>query len=433
MLPAPGAYNTHTCIDKKLHRQKRKVVSQAFSEGAIRAFEPAMVKNINVFIDELVQHCKERSGEDGWSQPLNMSTVTQYLAMDVMGEFSFGRNFEMQTKQTNRFLVDAIKASSRVAGVYAQYPRLKDIGVERWLKKGNWTRAKFGMLMKAMVEKRISQGAGASHDLFSFIINSQDPETGQKFTLDEIWAESRLFIIAGMLTVIGPTLWIIITDSTRVGYNSYLHVCNFLYLSRNPECREKLTKAIRETFASASEICTGPRLYSCHYLRACIDEAMRMSPPIGTALWREVCDSGIIIDGEWIPPRVDVGSSLYSIHHNEDYFDDPWTYNPDRWMETGTPYAPRHIQQLAFNPFSLGSRKCVAQTMSYTEISITLAKALWYFDLRIPTGPLSKIGAGIEGASKGRHRPHEFQLWEHFTSHHDGPFLELRPGTKLVG
>jgi cytochrome P450 len=207
----------------------------------------------------------------------------------------------------------------------------------------------------------------------------------------------------------------------------------FFYLSRNRECREKLSTTIRETFASADEICTGPRLSSCHYLRACIDEAMRMSPPIGTALWREVCDGGIIIDGEYIPPGVDVGSSLYSIHHTEDYFDDPWTYDPDRWMKPPAPDVRKLNQQLAFNPFSLGSRKCVAQTMSYTEISITLAKALWYFDFRIPRGPLSEVGGGVEGASKGRHRPQEFQLWEHLTSQHDGPFLELRLRKRPAG
>lgn len=199
MVPAPGAYNTHTCIDKALHRRKRKVVSQAFSESAIRAFEPTMLNNIKIFIDQLARRCDVHANPEGWSEPQDMSAITQYLTLDVMGEFGFGRAFELQTKATNRFLIDAINASSRVAGVYAQYPRLKDVGVERWMKRGTWTRAKFGMLMKEMVEKRISQDVDASRDLFSFIINAKDSETGEGFTLEEIWAESRLFMIAGRL------------------------------------------------------------------------------------------------------------------------------------------------------------------------------------------------------------------------------------------
>lgn len=152
-----------------------------------------------------------------------------------------------------------------------------------------------------------------------------------------------------------------------------------------------------------------------------------MSPPVGAALWREVCKDGMVIDGEYIPAGVEVGSSLYSIHHLDTAFDNPWKYDPGRWLpnESSTDEDWSTRQRLAFNPFSLGSRKCVAQSLAYTEISMTLAKALWHFDFRVPSGYLGRIGAGTEGDRKGRHRPDEFQLREHLTSHHDGPFLEF--------
>ncbi|KAF2872247.1 cytochrome P450 [Massariosphaeria phaeospora] len=412
MLSIPGVFNTHTCIDKTLHRRKRKVVNQAFSDSSIRAFEPTMIKNIDIFIDQLVRHCQCHQNLDEWSEPLDMSTVTQRLALDVMGEFGFGRTFDMQTSDTNRFLIDAIRATSRVVGLFYQYPRLKKLGVEEWLKTGIWTRSKFGELVKGMVQKRLSEEADASHDLFSFIINAKDPETGQGFTLEELWCESRLFIIAGSDT-----------SSTAMA-------AAFFYLSRNPECKKKLHTLIRETFSNAEEIRTGPKLASCGYLRACIDEAMRMSPPITGALLREVVsEGGMVIDGEHVSAGVNVGTSLYSIHHNNSVFDNPWKYDPNRWMglesESEAFVNRQRMQRLAFNPFSLGSRTCVAQTMAYAEITITLAKILWYFDFRIPGGPLGQIGAGGEGDRTGRHRTQEFQLREHLTSHHEGPYLEF--------
>ena len=92
------------------------------------------------------------------------------------------------------------------------------------------------------------------------------------------------------------------------------------YLSRYPPCYRKLAAEIRSRFTSSSEIHSGPKLSSCHYLRACIDEALRMSPPITLIPYREVCNEGITVDGEYIPAGTDVGVSIYSLHHNEDLF-----------------------------------------------------------------------------------------------------------------
>lgn len=56
----------------------------------------------------------------------------------------------------------------------------------------------------------------------------------------------------------------------------------FFYLSRNAEAYSKLANEIRTTFASHAEIKGGPKLASCRYLRASIEEALRMSPPVSS-------------------------------------------------------------------------------------------------------------------------------------------------------
>lgn len=56
----------------------------------------------------------------------------------------------------------------------------------------------------------------------------------------------------------------------------------FFYLSRNPEAYGKLADEIRTTFSSHSEIHGGPKLAGCRYLRACIEEALRMSPSVSS-------------------------------------------------------------------------------------------------------------------------------------------------------
>ena len=196
---AQGVSNTHTCVDKVEHRRKRKAVSQGFSEQAIRAFEPTMARHVNNLLAQIASWPRS-SAQGGWTEPVNMTERCKYLALDVMGEFGFGQTFEVQTREENRFLVDAIRAASFIAGVYSQYPRLKDLNVGKLIRpKGAWTREKFAGLMKRLTEQRVAAGRDTHHDLFSFIMKAEDSKTGDKFSVADLWAESRLIMIAGKL------------------------------------------------------------------------------------------------------------------------------------------------------------------------------------------------------------------------------------------
>ena len=152
-----------------------------------------------------------------------------------------------------------------------------------------------------------------------------------------------------------------------------------------------------------------------------------MSPPISGTLWREVCSGGINLDNNHIPAGYDVGVNPYAVHHNEELYPDSYRYKPERWIvsEDNPPGAVERAR-FAFSPFSLGSRACAGRSMAYMELADTLAKTLWYMDFRRAEGPWGKISAGSEWAREGRHRVKEFQLQEHLTCSHDGPFLQFR-------
>ena len=199
--PAPGVYNTLSCIDKTLHKRKRKVVSQSFSEQAIRSFEPTILRNVDVLLKQIA-HSRTDVTKKGWTDVVNMTDKCKRFTLDVMGELAFGDRFDLQTREENRFILQAVRATSKVCGVYSQFPELKSTAFERLMKsnsKSNWTQQKFGVFMKEVIQRRLVASRDISHDLFSFIIDAKDPETGEGFSLDEIWAESRLFMVAGRL------------------------------------------------------------------------------------------------------------------------------------------------------------------------------------------------------------------------------------------
>ncbi len=152
-----------------------------------------------------------------------------------------------------------------------------------------------------------------------------------------------------------------------------------------------------------------------------------MSPPISGTLWREVLPGGICLDNEHIPGGYDIGVNPYAVHHNEDLYPDSYTFKPERWIVSAeNPKEVVERARLAFSPFSLGSRGCAGRSMAYIELTNTLARTIWYTDFRRAEGPLGLVAGGVEGGVEGRHRVKEFQLREHLTCTHDGPFLQFR-------
>ena len=114
-------------------------------------------------------------------------------------------------------------------------------------------------------------------DIMSYLLAAKDPESGQNLQLAEVWSEAYLMISAGKEDCLVKGRPAESTDSggdtTATAISS-----TFFYLTRNLEAYQKVTEEIRTTFASFDSIIRGPALTSCVYLRACLQEAMRMSP-----------------------------------------------------------------------------------------------------------------------------------------------------------
>lgn len=74
--------STFTLIDKKEHAWKKRILSQKFSDSAIRSYEPKVLTLVDRLCDVLCPRPSENdSGESAipqtksvWSEPFNMAT-----------------------------------------------------------------------------------------------------------------------------------------------------------------------------------------------------------------------------------------------------------------------------------------------------------------------------------------------------------------------
>lgn len=239
------------------------------------------------------------------------------------------------------------------------------------------------------------------------------------------------------------------SDTTSTALSATL-----FYLTHNPTTLQTLTTSIRHTFPTLSSIRSGPLLTQSTYLRACLDEALRLSPPVGGLLPREVLPGGLVVDGRRFAAGTVVGVPVYALHHREACFVEPWAFRPGRWLVgcgeggkgggdqtgkegegegEGTASSVAGARE-AFCPFSVGPRGCVGKGMAYLELAVALARVVWLFDLRLARGGGGGegegsgvcLGEGNPEAEWGRHRRGEYQLFDAFVAMKDGPLVEFR-------
>lgn len=108
------APSTETAIDKSDHARKRRILSRALSDKALKDMEGAVLENFQRFHDLLavpVGHEDSShtiAARNGWSQPKDMARLMDYLTFDIMGDICFSKNFETLISAKNRDLISVI-------------------------------------------------------------------------------------------------------------------------------------------------------------------------------------------------------------------------------------------------------------------------------------------------------------------------------------
>jgi cytochrome P450 len=105
-------------------------------------------------------------------------------------------------------------------------------------------------------------------------------------TQEEIKATSGILIIAG-----SETTATLLSGAT-------------LLLLKNPAAFIKAVDEVRMTFHRASEITFAAVNVKLPYLNACLEEALRLYPPVPSVLPRRTGPEGDIINGRFVPPDV---------------------------------------------------------------------------------------------------------------------------------
>lgn len=163
------------------------------------------------------------------------------------------------------------------------------------------------------------------------------------------------------------------SDTTAIALTHILY-----YLLKNPEKLKILRAQLDADLDPTVVVPTYTSVRNIAYLRACLDESLRLSPPVAFGLQRKTPPEGSSIQGTWVAGNTHVSVPAYIAHRDAAIFPDPESFIPERWLKEEA----KEIQKY-FIPFSAGSRGCIGRNISYIEQHVLVATMVRRYDMAL--------------------------------------------------
>nr|WIT94135.1 cytochrome P450 monooxygenase CYP410D4 [Euwallacea interjectus] len=147
----------------------------------------------------------------------------------------------------------------------------------------------------------------------------------------------------------------------------------FTLLGMFPDIQQKLYEEVMSVVED-KEI-DNQMLSKLVYTEAVLNEALRIFPVI--PLLGRYCHKDIELGDKTVPAGANIVLSIFHIHRNPEYWDNPLEFDPSRFL----PENCGKIKPGSFLPFSIGPRNCIGQRMATTLIKMTIATVVRHFKI----------------------------------------------------
>ncbi|PNY24989.1 Isotrichodermin C-15 hydroxylase [Tolypocladium capitatum] len=345
------------------HRRQRRQVAHAFSNSALNQQEPI----IRQYIDLLISRLDDRARE---GRDINVVEWMNFTTFDIIGDLAFSEPFHSLKNHGYHpwilSIIQSIRGGSIIRFLHI-YPSLAAIvnGFNLSSTTTATNDVREHCVDKARARMKLGEEpVGGRRDFMSYMMR-KTRDGGDGMSEAEILAGSSTLTIAGSET----------TATLLSGF--------FFYVSRNPRVYALVADQVRSAFATEEEI-TMRSTASLDYVHACIEETLRIYPPVAENPVR--ISHGDTIDGKFVPAGTLISVYQWPMYNNPDYFADPDSFVPERWFpETH----PRHDERFQadnreiFKPFSHGPRDCIGKNLAYAEIRLIITRVLYRFDVEL--------------------------------------------------
>ncbi|GKT56610.1 cytochrome P450 [Colletotrichum tofieldiae] len=335
--------------------EKRKELKAKLSPGYAGrengGFEPSIDKVVAQFI-KLIE-TKYLSKPSNF-RPIEFSHKSQYFALDVVSNLSFGEALGFIANDKDLF--GYVKTNDQIFPVLAVMLNMPWFGImmQRWplnkLLSFESDMFGFGKLMsmaKSLADKRLAAGPDEDNMVQIHLRNG--------VTYKELLAEIFLELIAG-------------SDSTATAIRMTM-----LCLLNTPEAlnhlRQEMATGIAKGLISSPIRDTEAR--QLPYLQAVIKEGLRMYPPSTGLNYKQVAKGGAELCGQFLPEGTQLGVNIQRLMRSKETFGpDADVFRPERWLEAVRDEERfRGMTSVVDLAFGHGRFQCLGKTIAAMELN----------------------------------------------------------------
>ncbi|AYV75470.1 MAG: putative cytochrome P450 4C1-like isoform X2 [Terrestrivirus sp.] len=309
---------------KEYHIHKTSIIAFLSRHRLMNIYEPKMV----VQAEKLIVSLEQEMNKD-----VDVGKIMSKLTLEILLDTILNVNADSSDNVTE--LIHAIEIYLReiVNPVYLAmsfYDKLFFLESNRELKHSLSVLRKY---INDLISKRTGNDfIDALHDMCEV----------ENISKQSIFGDIITFIIAGY-------------DTTSISFRWILH-----YLAKNQDIQERLYQEIMTNDTTL--------------LNNVIKETMRLMPPVAMVPTR-TCDEDVEFTNSlgqkfMFPKGCIISYHIWSVHHDPKTYENPETWNPDRWLKTSTN---------EYLPFAIGKRSCIGQQFAGIEQRVVIKAILQKF------------------------------------------------------
>jgi cytochrome P450 len=302
-----------------LHAARRKAIAPAFHRQRMSGYADVVVARAAAW------RAHRREGE-----ALDAVQEMAALTLGVVGESFFSTDLQPIAADLRRLLDTAVTALDPLVSVIAPTRKLKAV------------RERLDAIVGELIDSRLACDT-PPEDLLTLLIGAQGPEA----TAEQLHDDVLTLLLAGHDTIANALTWTWGWLGEHPGAEAAMHA--------------EIDTVLGGTAATIADVVRLP------YTRAVLAESLRLTPP-AWVIARKALEHHWFA-GVCVPPRSLVVMSPYVLHRTPQYFPDPLTYDPSRWLDPRAATPPR----LAYVPFGAGRRSCIGESFAWLEGVLVLA------------------------------------------------------------
>ncbi|KAI9146737.1 NADPH--cytochrome P450 reductase [Paramyrothecium foliicola] len=383
VLTAGSHYHLADVIDKADHSRKRRVLSSAYALKNLENWEHKVADKVRRMITQIDKQCTDPMTEK-FPQPqdatVDLRMWFNFFSLDAIADIGLSEKLglldrghdrvDAQNKDGSIFeanlresLYPTARKQSLLLWSYEHYKLLDKLSnIIPFYRRMSESSKGWDAIVLRRANLRLERyRAGEKLDDFFQALMEDKNGKLQDLEWGEIVAEVNIMMNAGSVT-------------------TAIAITNVIYqLLRNPETLEKVRREVDDALEPDEIIAPYDKVKHLPYLRACLDESLRLFPPTPQGLGRKTPPEGLCIMGHYVPGNTSVSISALVAHRDETAFPEAEKFIPERFLgEKG-----KELQS-AFLAFSAGARGCIGRNISYLEQAVLVASVIHRYDFALP-------------------------------------------------